>query len=132
MGFLDNVRSTIAKNADKADKAIDQAAEAADTRTGGKHRDKITKATMKAKELLDKVENDAATGDSGTTRPTTGSSSGAESGDPGSPPAPGVSPDPEASADPGATPGAERFPGPEASGPDQTDGPTPPTTPTRW
>ncbi len=61
MGFLDKVRTTVAKNADKADKAIDQAAKLADTRTGGKHRDKITKATTKAKEFVDKAEDDAGT-----------------------------------------------------------------------
>lgn len=57
MGFLDKVRSTVAQNADKADKAIDQAAKLANDRTGGKHRDKITKATTKAKELVDKADD---------------------------------------------------------------------------
>jgi hypothetical protein len=66
MGFLDKVRSTVAQNADKADKAIDQAAKMANDRTGGKHRDKITKATTKAKDFVDKSQDGSGSG--GTTR----------------------------------------------------------------
>ena len=62
MGFLDKIKSTVAKNADKADQVIDKAAEAVDKKTGGKHSDKIVKVVDKAKDAVDDLEQGKADG----------------------------------------------------------------------
>ncbi len=57
MGFMDKIKTTLAGNADKAGKAIDKAADLADTRTKGKHRDKIGGVAAKAKDFVDKLDD---------------------------------------------------------------------------
>ncbi len=57
MGFMDKIKTTLAGNADKAGKAIDKAADLADTRTKGKHRDKIGGVADKAKDFVDKLDD---------------------------------------------------------------------------
>lgn len=57
MGFMDKVKTTLAGNADKAGKAIDKAAGLADTRTKGKHSDKISGAAAKARNYMDKLDD---------------------------------------------------------------------------
>lgn len=59
MGFIDKIKGTVAKNADKADGAIDKVADVVDDKTGGKHTDKIEGAAEKAKGLVDKIEGDS-------------------------------------------------------------------------
>lgn len=60
MGFLDDARKKLTHTVDKHGTAIsggiDKAAAAADKKTGGKHGDKIGKASLKAKEALVKLE----------------------------------------------------------------------------
>jgi len=60
MGFLDKAKGKLTeavdKHGDKISDGIDKAAAAADKKTGGKHHDKITKATGKAKDGLDKLD----------------------------------------------------------------------------
>ncbi len=60
MGFLDKAKKAATKavdqHGDKITQAIDQGAEMADKKTGGKHRDKIRKAQGQAKVQLDKLD----------------------------------------------------------------------------
>lgn len=60
MGFLDDAKKKLTKavdqHGDKIASGIDKAAAAADKKTGGKHTDKIAKATTKAKDGLDKLD----------------------------------------------------------------------------
>ena len=60
MGFMDKIKGRVGdavdKHGDKIAGGIDQAAAAADKKTGGKHHDKIRKATGKAKDGLDKLD----------------------------------------------------------------------------
>jgi hypothetical protein len=58
MGFLDKVKSTLGKNTEKADDAIDKAADFVDDKTGGKHTEKIEDVAEKAKGLVDKLDDD--------------------------------------------------------------------------
>ncbi|MYW05846.1 antitoxin [Streptomyces sp. SID3343] len=59
MGVFDNLKAKaeglLGQHGDKADKGIDKAADIADTKTGGKHTDKIRSASDKAKEGLGKA-----------------------------------------------------------------------------
>ncbi|MCU1497323.1 MAG: Kanamycin biosynthetic protein [Acidimicrobiales bacterium] len=57
MGFLDKIKSTVAGNADKAEQAIEKAAELADDRTGGKHAEHIDSAAEKAKDYVQKLDD---------------------------------------------------------------------------
>ena len=71
MGFLDKLKNQAARavdqHGDKIAKGIDQAAEAADRKTGGKHSDKIAKGRTQARSALDKLD-DKNDGDLGTPR----------------------------------------------------------------
>ena len=60
MGFLDKAKGklqdAVDQHGDKIADGIDKAAAAADSKTGGKHTDKIESATGKAKDALDKLD----------------------------------------------------------------------------
>ena len=60
MGFLDDAKKKLSEavdqHGDKIASGIDKAAAVADEKTGGKHTDKIAKATTKAKDGLDKLD----------------------------------------------------------------------------
>jgi len=60
MSFKDKAKGKLSaavdKHGDKIAKGIDKAAAVADKKTGGKHHDKITKATGKGKDALDKLD----------------------------------------------------------------------------
>ncbi len=60
MGFMDKIKGRLGKavdqHGDKIAGGIDKAASVADRKTGGKHHDKIEKATDKAKDGLDKLD----------------------------------------------------------------------------
>ncbi|MGQ0630785.1 MAG: antitoxin [Sporichthyaceae bacterium] len=66
MGILDNVKNKaqdlVSGNRDKIEKGLEKAGEFADSKTHGKHADKIDKGLGKVKEGLDKVAPDTATG----------------------------------------------------------------------
>jgi len=83
MSFLEDAKKKLTKAVDqhgaKISTGIDKAAAAADKKTGGKHGDKIGKASLKAKEALDKLETKGGdgrgpgagpTGPTGSTGPT--------------------------------------------------------------
>ncbi|CAN5260362.1 hypothetical protein BH09ACT12_BH09ACT12_24220 [soil metagenome] len=61
MGFLDNAKGRLSdavdKHGEKIGGGIDKAADFADKKTGGKHSARITSATGKAKDALDKLDN---------------------------------------------------------------------------
>ena len=60
MGFMDKIKGKVTKavdqHGDKISDGIDKAAAVADKKTGGKHHDKIVKATGKGKDALDKLD----------------------------------------------------------------------------
>lgn len=56
MGFIDKIKDVVGDNADKADAAIDKAADVIDDKTGHKHSDQIDGAADKAKDLIDKID----------------------------------------------------------------------------
>lgn len=60
MGFMDKIKKkatqAVDQHGDKIASGIDKAAAVADKKTGGKHQDKIAKATGKAKDGLDKLD----------------------------------------------------------------------------
>ena len=60
MGFLDRAKDKLTKavdqHGDKIAGGIDKAAAAANKKTGGKHQDKIAKATGGAKDGLDRLD----------------------------------------------------------------------------
>ena len=56
MGFMDKIKKTIGGNADKAEGAIDKAADLIDDKTGNKHSDKIDNVADKAKGVVDKLD----------------------------------------------------------------------------
>jgi len=55
MGLFDKIKSAISGNTDKANDAIDKAADVADDKTGGKYSDKIDSAADQAKGAVDKL-----------------------------------------------------------------------------
>ena len=55
MGFLDKVKSLVAKNADKVDTAIDKAADIVDQKTQGKYASQVDKVQDVAKKAVDKT-----------------------------------------------------------------------------
>lgn len=61
MSFLDKAKAKLGKavddHGDKISDGIDRAARLADEKTGGKHTDKITRATGKAREALDSLDS---------------------------------------------------------------------------
>ncbi|HEX2575891.1 MAG TPA: antitoxin [Aquihabitans sp.] len=71
MGFMnkinvEKIKDTVAKNSDKAEKAIDKAASVAGTRAGSKQRGKIDSAALKAKDYVRKLDQEKR---GGTARP---------------------------------------------------------------
>ena len=60
MGFLDKAKDKLTKAVDqhgaKIAEGIDKAGKAVNDRTGGKHADKIDKATSKARDALDSLD----------------------------------------------------------------------------
>ena len=60
MGFIDKIKGKVTKavdqHGDKIAGGIDKAAAAANKKTGGKHQDKIAKATGGAKDRLDRLD----------------------------------------------------------------------------
>ena len=60
MGFLDDAKAKLTKAVDthgeKIGEGIDKAAGMVDDKTGGKHTDKIAKATSKARDALDSLD----------------------------------------------------------------------------
>jgi hypothetical protein len=56
MGFLDNAKGLLAKNAGKVDTAIDKAGDFVDAKTESKYADKVDKVQDAAKKALDDGE----------------------------------------------------------------------------
>lgn len=59
MGLLDKLKSALSGNKDKAEGAIDKAGDMADDKTGGKYTGQVDKAQEKAKDMLDKGDDQA-------------------------------------------------------------------------
>jgi len=55
MGFLDNVKGLVSKNADKVETAIDKAGDIVDQKTQGKYSSQVDKAQDAAKKAVDKT-----------------------------------------------------------------------------
>jgi hypothetical protein len=79
MGILDNLRKKATKavdeHGDKIGQGIDKAAGMADQRTGGRHGDKVDKASAATKDALDKLDgrdDDIPQDRPGTTPPPAG------------------------------------------------------------
>jgi hypothetical protein len=64
MGFLDDAKEKVHDllhgNEDKADAAIDKAADVVDDKTGGEHAEQIDAAAEKAKDAVDSLGDDTA------------------------------------------------------------------------
>ena len=56
MGFLDNVKTLVSKNADKVDQAIDKAGDIVDQKTQGKYASQVDKVQDAAKKAVDKTD----------------------------------------------------------------------------
>jgi len=54
MGFMDQVKSLLSKNADKVDTAIDKAGDIVDSKTQGKYKDQVDKVQEAAKKAVEK------------------------------------------------------------------------------
>ena len=60
MGIFDKAKQVLGEHTDQADSAIDQAADTADERTGGQHRQHIDQGSVAAKDKLgDYLDQDA-------------------------------------------------------------------------
>jgi hypothetical protein len=59
MGLLDKMKSMVSGNKDKANGAIDKAGDVVDEKTGDKYTDKVDMGQDKAKEMLDKGDDQA-------------------------------------------------------------------------
>jgi ABC-type transporter Mla subunit MlaD len=59
MGILDKLKDLAKGKGEQIDSAIDKAADLADDKTGGKHTDKIEQAADKAKDVVDKLDDQA-------------------------------------------------------------------------
>jgi ABC-type transporter Mla subunit MlaD len=59
MGILDKLKDLVQGKGDQIDSAIDKAADFADDKTGGEHTDKIEQAADKAKDVVDKLDDQA-------------------------------------------------------------------------
>ena len=57
MGIIDKIKGLVGGNADKAEQAIDKAADVADSKTGGKYSDHIDTAAEKAKDTVAKLDD---------------------------------------------------------------------------
>jgi len=63
LGSIPSLRAfavSLSQNADKADDAIDKAADVIDDKTGGKHTDKIDTAAEKAKDFVETLDDPKA------------------------------------------------------------------------
>ena len=67
-GFMDKIKGALQGKTDQAAKAIDKAADVVDDKTGGKHADKIDRATGKARDALDSLDGKNDDIPPGTTR----------------------------------------------------------------
>jgi MT0933-like antitoxin protein len=56
MGFLDNVKGLVSKNADKVETAIDKAGDIVDQKTQGKYTSQVNKVQDAAKKAVDKTD----------------------------------------------------------------------------
>jgi hypothetical protein len=56
MGFLDNVKNLVSKNADKVDMAIDKAGDIVDKKTQGKYTGQVDQVQEAAKKAVDKTD----------------------------------------------------------------------------
>ncbi len=56
MGLLDTVKNALKDNKDKVEAGIDKVVEVVDDKTGGKHTDKIEGAAAKAKDVVNKLD----------------------------------------------------------------------------
>jgi hypothetical protein len=59
MGILDKLKDLARGKGEQIDSAIDKAADFADDKTGGEHTDKIEQAAEKAKDVVDKLDDQA-------------------------------------------------------------------------
>ena len=59
MGIMDKLKDLVKGKGEQIDSAIDKAADLADDKTGGKHTDKIEQAADKAKDVVDKLDDQA-------------------------------------------------------------------------
>ena len=59
MGILDKLKDLAKGKGEQIDSAIDKAADVADDKTGGKHTDTIEQAADKAKDVVDKLDDQA-------------------------------------------------------------------------
>jgi hypothetical protein len=59
MGLLDKAKSLFSQNKDKASSAVDKAGDLVDDKTGGKYADKVDTAQEKAKDLIEKNDDQA-------------------------------------------------------------------------
>lgn len=64
MGFMDKVKGMLGQHGDKVGQGLDKAAEAVDSKTGGKYSGQIKSGTEKAKEAIGAPSDDAK-GDDG-------------------------------------------------------------------
>jgi len=58
MGFMDKLKGLTKGRGKQIDNGIDKAADVVDEHTGGKHSDTIDKVADKAKDLVDKLDDD--------------------------------------------------------------------------
>ena len=56
MSIVDKIRHLIGQHPDQAKKGIDKAGDMIDTKTGGKHSDKIDTARQKGRDFTDKLD----------------------------------------------------------------------------
>lgn len=59
MGIMDKLKDLVKGKGEQIDSTIDKAADLADDKTGGKHTDKIEQAADKAKDVVDKLDDQA-------------------------------------------------------------------------
>lgn len=57
MGFMDKIKGVVAKNTGKADSAIDKAGDLVDGRTGNKHVGQVDKVQDRARDYVDKLDD---------------------------------------------------------------------------
>lgn len=67
MGFMNKVKDLLGQHGDKVGQGLDKAAEAVDSKTGGKYSDQIKTGTEKAKDAMGTPRDDSDT--KGETRP---------------------------------------------------------------
>ena len=65
MGFLDKAKNLANKNKDKIAQGVDKATDVVDSKTGGKHTDKLNKVDKAARDFADKPTAGAPTTDPG-------------------------------------------------------------------